>query len=161
MRSKFLIVAATAAALAVPGSYALAQHRGGGGGPGGGGNAGISAGANVGGGRSFSPGANIGGGRGFSPGVSRSFNGGARIGPRVGFAPAVRGPGAFGGRRVFRGNRFVAVGPRFRHRRFFARRRFLFGGPFFASAYPYGSCWRWRWTPFGLRRIWVCGYRYW
>jgi hypothetical protein len=33
-------------------------------------------------------------------------------------------------------------------------------GPFFAGAYPwYGTCWRVVPGPFGLHRVWVCGYR--
>jgi hypothetical protein len=40
---------------------------------------------------------------------------------------------------------------------FFPHRRF-----FFAGAYPYyygsGGCWRWVPGPWGLHRVWVCGY---
>ena len=53
----------------------------------------------------------------------------------------------FVGRRVFFGRPF--------------RRRVFFGGPFYGAGFYggyYGSCWRWRFTPWGWRRIWVCGY---
>jgi hypothetical protein len=51
----------------------------------------------------------------------------------------------------------------FRHGGF---RRFGFrGGPFFVGGYypyyyGYGGCWRWVPGPWGLRRVWVCGYGY-
>jgi hypothetical protein len=33
--------------------------------------------------------------------------------------------------------------------------------PFIAGVGLYAdSCWRWRLTPFGWRRVWVCGYDY-
>jgi hypothetical protein len=60
--------------------------------------------------------------------------------------------------------RFGVVHRPFFHRRFvfvhrpFFRRRFFFG----AAAWPgYGySCWRWRPTVYGWRRVWVCGWPY-
>ena len=52
----------------------------------------------------------------------------------------------------FRGTRFAHNGRFFRHHRHFR-------GPFFTGAFAYSdSCWRWHWTPFGLRRHWVCDY---
>ena len=52
----------------------------------------------------------------------------------------------------FRGTRFAHNGRFFRHHRHFR-------GPFFVGAFAYDdSCWRWHWTPFGLRRHWVCDY---
>ena len=52
----------------------------------------------------------------------------------------------------FRGTRFAHNGRFFRHHRHFR-------GPFFTGAFAYDdSCWRWHWTPFGLRRHWVCDY---
>jgi hypothetical protein len=46
----------------------------------------------------------------------------------------------------------------------FHHARFRHHGPFFAgyasyAAYDYG-CWRWRPTPWGWHRVWVCGYPY-
>jgi len=44
-----------------------------------------------------------------------------------------------------------------RHRVFFARHHFRHRGVFIASAGLYGgSCWHWRPTPWGWRRVWVC-----
>jgi hypothetical protein len=31
-------------------------------------------------------------------------------------------------------------------------------GPFYTAGLY--SCWRWRWTPLGYRRTWICGYPY-
>jgi hypothetical protein len=64
----------------------------------------------------------------------------------------------------FSGTRFS--GTRFRSTRFarshngrFFRHHRHFRGPFFTGAFAYAdSCWRWHWTPFGLRRHWVCDY---
>lgn len=54
--------------------------------------------------------------------------------------------------RRFSGTRFAHNGRFFRHHRHFR-------GPFFTGAFAYSdSCWRWHWTPFGLRRHWVCDY---
>jgi hypothetical protein len=53
-------------------------------------------------------------------------------------------------------HRFAYVPHRpFLYRPFFHRR-------FFAGGYPYyvhRSCWRWVPGPWGLRRVWACGYR--
>ena len=75
-------------------------------------------------------------------------------------APAVRGPvGSFGAARVYGGHR-VFGGP---HVGVFPRRHFGFRryGGFYAGYGLYGgSCWRWRPTPYGWRRVRVCGYPY-
>jgi len=42
-------------------------------------------------------------------------------------------------------------------------RRFGYGSRIGIYGYPYRhgySCWRWRMTHLGLRRVWVCGYPY-
>jgi len=122
--------------------------------------------------------ARMGGGGGFHGG---GFGGGARGamtggGVRAGgFAGGFRGAtiGGFRGARVggFRGgfvrSRSFALRPGFRPRfnrfafgRFhrFRRARFAFAAaPFVVGV---GSCWRWRPTPWGWRRVWVCGYDY-
>ena len=99
-------------------------------------------------------------------------------------ASARRGGGGFhgGGRAVafhggggriaaFHGGGFRAArvahfhpGPRVYHRaHFYPRHRFYHRAHFYpryrfaAVGYPvYTSCWRWRLTPWGYRRIWVC-----
>ena len=99
------------------------------------------------------------GGGGFHGG---GFHGGGFGGARIGgFGGGFRG--GFGGARIggFGGGGFRGgfVGPRFggfrtgfpRHR-FFVRR-----APFFVGLGAYSSCWRWRPTPFGWHRVWVCG----
>jgi hypothetical protein len=43
------------------------------------------------------------------------------------------------------------------HRRFFVRRHFR---PYYVAGWYGGSCYRWRWTWRGLRRVWVCGPRW-
>jgi hypothetical protein len=69
-------------------------------------------------------------------------------GPRFG------GPAHFGGRVGFAGR------PAFYRGGYFPRHRvFVRPYPRFYGGY-YGSCWRWRPTPFGWRRVWVCGYPY-
>lgn len=84
--------------------------------------------------------------------------GGARVG--IARAPAFRAgyarPAAYGYRPAYRGayvGRRYASGPRFypRHR--------VHGYPRVYGGF-YGSCWRWRPTPFGWRRVYVCGYPY-
>ncbi|MGE5534319.1 MAG: hypothetical protein ACM3W7_02275, partial [Acidobacteriota bacterium] len=84
---------------------------------------------------------------------------------------------AFRGGRQFRGFRSGRSFTRFHGGRSFARfrgdRRFFHHRPFFAAAfigapffydyaydYDYGSCWVWRPTPFGWRRVYVCGPEY-
>ena len=75
----------------------------------------------------------------------QSFNRGTR------FSGTRFGGTRFSGTR-FRGTRFAHNGRFFRHHRHFR-------GPFFTGAFAYAdSCWRWHWTPFGLRRHWVCDY---
>jgi hypothetical protein len=86
------------------------------------------------------------------------FRGGAFHGG--GFRGSLVGSGFRGG---FVGPRHFAFrhgfGPRF-HR--FHRHRFGFAAvPFVVGAGFYGaSCWRWRPTPWGWQRVWVCGYDY-
>lgn len=90
------------------------------------------------------------GGGGFHGGF-----GGARI---SGFGGGFRGGlgvGRFGGARIG-----GFVGPRFGGFRagFFPRHRFsVRRAPFFVGLGAYGSCWRWRPTPYGWHRVWVCG----
>jgi len=50
-------------------------------------------------------------------------------------------------------------GPHFSHFHRFHRHRFGFAAvPFFVGAGVYASsCWDWRWTPWGWRRVWICG----
>lgn len=65
------------------------------------------------------------------------------------------------------GPRFYGGGPRFsgggfhrpHHHRPYWRRPFI-GAGVIGGGY-YGSCWRWRLTPWGWRRVFVCGYRPW
>jgi hypothetical protein len=73
--------------------------------------------------------------------------------------------GGMGFRSGFVGPRHFAFAPRF-HRFAFAprfhrfhRHRFAFAAvPFAVGAGVYASsCWRWRWTPWGWDRVWVCG----
>ncbi len=182
MFGKFVMAAAVAALLAMPG--AAQAQRGFGGGHIGGGHIGGFGGGHIGGFGGGFAGARIGGlGGGFGGARIGGFGGGlhgpaigglggfraARIGPgfRTG-ALGFRGPGirTFGpGFRTF-GPRF-AFGPRFNRSRF--GHRHFFAGPLFLGAYAAtgwygGSCWSWEPTPFGWRRVYVCdsyyGYPY-
>jgi len=47
----------------------------------------------------------------------------------------------------------------FHHGRFAHHRhnRFFFAGGLGLAGYGYYDCWRWAPTPWGLRRVWVCG----
>lgn|SRR5262245_7207733 len=75
-----------------------------------------------------------------------------------------RGAAFHGGfRGGFAGPRFAAH-PRFFHNRFvrfhrFHHRRFAFAAVpvFVGGSYYYDSCWVVRYTPWGLRRVYVCG----
>ena len=89
-------------------------------------------------------------------GFGGGFHGGGFGGARMGGFGGAR-IGGFGGPR-FGGARFV--GPRFGGFRagFFPRHRFFVRrAPFFVGLGAYGSCWRWRPTPYGWHRVWVCG----
>jgi hypothetical protein len=104
--------------------------------------------------RSFSGG----GMRSFSGGGMRSFSGG---GFRTGFAgPRFRTAGFVG--RPFIGPRHFAFRPGFARFDRFHHRRFAFAAvPLAVGVRVYGgSCWRWRPTPWGWQRVWVCGYDY-
>ena len=63
-----------------------------------------------------------------------------------------RGAGIRMGGVGFRGARFGGF-----RAAFFPRHRFFVRGPYFASYYGYGSCWRWVPTGYGLQRVWACG----
>ena len=145
MFGKIALAAAVAAMLAFSTAPSEAQRGGQGSGFRGGG-------VHVGGGFR---GGNIGGG------YRGGHIGGARIGGFTGQRFGVRHGGFVGPR--FGGVRHIGVGRPFvrrgvfPHRRVFVGRRFI--RPVFVGAGIYGaSCWRWRWTPFGWRRVWVCGY---
>ncbi|MDC7789927.1 hypothetical protein PQJ75_30235 [Rhodoplanes sp. TEM] len=118
------------------------------------------------------------GGGGFRGGFAGPRMGGPRFvgggGPRfVGRPGFVRGPRFYGG-----GARFVG-GPRYVGRPIYRggypgwRRAYWGGRPYrwrrpwiapvvvgagFYGAGYYGSCWRWRFTPWGWRRVNVCGW---
>ena len=93
-------------------------------------------------------------GGGFGGARMGGFGGGFRggfAGPRMGgFGGGFRGGFGGGG---FRTAHFG--GPRFGGFRggFFPRHRFFIG----VGGLGYASCWRWRPTPFGWHRVWVCG----
>jgi hypothetical protein len=116
--------------------------------------------ARMGGGGFRGGGMHMGGGgmRGFSGGGMRSFSGG---GFRTGFAgPHFRTAGFVG--RPFIGPRHFAFHPGFARFHRFHHRRFAFAAvPFAVGVGVYGgSCWRWRPTPWGWQRVWVCGNDY-
>ena len=81
---------------------------------------------------------------------------GHSVGSHVGGHSAAHFSGAVhtGG---FRTGGFRTGGGHVAFRRFGHGRRIGFYGYPYRSGY---SCWRLRWTRFGLRRIWVCGYPY-
>ncbi len=76
----------------------------------------------------------------FTGAMLPSTSADARVGMRSGFVGA-RSHFAF--RHGF--------APRFHHRRFFA------AAPFIGVGIYGASCWRWRPTPWGWQRVWVCG----
>jgi hypothetical protein len=103
-------------------------------------------------------------GGGFRGGLA---GGGFRSGNFGGFRAAHVGGfrGGFvrpGFRHGFVGHRFV--GHRFGHRRFFAAAPFFVGAslyPYYAySSYYDDPCWVVRYTPWGYRTVYVCGYDY-
>jgi hypothetical protein len=181
MLSKIAIAAAAAAMLLAVSAPADAQRgggrgggaafagggvRGGGGGFRGGGAAFTGGGFRGGGFRGGGfrgAGIRIGGGPRFYGGGARFYRGGARFyagGPRFyrgrGFYRAPILARGYGYRRAFYGRRFYGRP----YRRPFYRRAYWGGlgiAPFYGVSY-YGTCWRWRLTPLGWRRIFVCGY---
>jgi hypothetical protein len=152
VRKIMIALAAVAFAGAIAMSTAADARMGGGGGARGGGFGGGGArGAMMGGGfrgGGFGGGfrgATMGGFRGATVGGFRSgFVGRRSFAVRQGFRP---GFNRFAFARFHRFNRF--------HR--FRRARFAFAAVPFAVGY---SCWRWRPTPWGWSRVWVCGYDY-
>jgi hypothetical protein len=145
VRKIMIALAAVAFAGAIAMSTAADARMGGGGGARGGGfgGGGGARGAMMGGG--FRGGSFGGGFRAASVGGFRGgFVGSRSFAVRPGFRP---GFNRFAFARFHRFNRF--------HR--FRRARFAFAAVPFAVGY---SCWRWRPTPWGWTRVWVCGYDY-
>jgi hypothetical protein len=94
-----------------------------------------------------------GGGMHIGGGGMRGFSGG---GFRTGFAGARFRTAGFAGR-PFIGPRHFAFRPGFARFDRFHHRRFAFAAVPFAVGFYGGSCWRWRPTPWGADRVWVCG----
>jgi hypothetical protein len=162
------IIAGTLSTALAFASPALAQ-KGGGGGMGGGGHGGGMGGGGghaggMGGGMAAgSPGGGMGGGHVGGMGGGARF-GGSSAGAHVG---GMGGASRFSGSR-FAGSQFAHPGPSSRsssfafrhgsfhhHHRHFNRFAFVGAGPLAYAAYD--SCYRKRWTPYGLRWVNVCG----
>jgi hypothetical protein len=98
----------------------------------------------------------MGGGGGGHVGVGHMSGGwsGARMG-----GPAFSSRAAVGGWNGARWNGANWNHGAFHHGRFAHHRhnRFFFAGGLGLAGYGYYDCWRWAPTPWGLRRVWVCG----
>lgn len=159
MPHKITLAAAVAAILIMPMSQSFARSGGVGG-----------VGGMAGGHASFGAGMSRGMGAGPAAGFGARSTVGIGGAPRSAVAPV--GPGRFAGtpvravRRgaVFPATRHAFVGnPAFRHGHFRFRHHrafFPFVAPFVGAAVVADTCWRWTPTPYGWRRVWVCGYPY-
>jgi hypothetical protein len=76
----------------------------------------------------------------------------------VAFAGAMLPATSADARMGFRsGGGFVGARSHFAFRPAFHHRRFFVAAPFIGAGIYGASCWRWRPTPWGWQRVWVCG----